>query len=125
MICQKFASILCESACTEHELVDLTFCDQSTNWHDLSRNGLKHVRLSIVNWGYFKIQILQEILKTQNHHHWKSNICADQLNVQEANSLSHSSTESEIISLDADFRMDGFIALDAWDLVIDVLKMAR
>ena len=31
MICQKFASISCENACTEHELVDLTFCDQSVN----------------------------------------------------------------------------------------------
>ena len=72
-------------------MVDLTFCGQSTNWHDLSQNGLKHVtddwhdkfptfisrlitanivmwamRLNTVDWGYLKIQILQEILKTQN-----------------------------------------------------------
>ena len=26
------------------------------------------MRLNIVDWGYFKIQILQEILKTQNQH---------------------------------------------------------
>ena len=37
------------------------------------------------------------------------------------NSASHSSTESEVISLDAGLRMDGLLALDLWDLVIDVL----
>ena len=36
-------------------------------------------------------------------------------------SVSHSSTKSEIISLDAGLRMDGFSALDMWDLVIEVL----
>ena len=36
-------------------------------------------------------------------------------------SVSHSSTESEIISLDAGLRMDGLAALDLWDWVIDVL----
>ena len=35
--------------------------------------------------------------------------------------MSHSSTESEIISVDAGLRMDGIPALDLWDLVIDVL----
>ena len=35
-------------------------------------------------------------------------------------SVSHSSTEAEIISLDAGLRMDGIPALDLWDLVIDV-----
>ena len=36
-------------------------------------------------------------------------------------SVSHSSTESEIISLDAGFRMDGIPALDSWDLIVAVL----
>ena len=36
-------------------------------------------------------------------------------------SVSHSSTESEIISLDAGLRMDGLLALDLWDLVFEVL----
>ena len=35
-------------------------------------------------------------------------------------SVSHSSTEAEVISLDAGFRMDGIPALDLWDLVIEV-----
>ena len=33
-------------------------------------------------------------------------------------SLSHSSTESEIISLDARYRLDGIPALDVWDLIV-------
>ena len=35
--------------------------------------------------------------------------------------VSHSSTESEIISLDAGLRMDGIPALDVWDLFVTVL----
>ena len=35
-------------------------------------------------------------------------------------SVSHSSTEAEMISLDAGLRMDGIPALDLWDLVIEV-----
>ena len=33
-------------------------------------------------------------------------------------SVSHSSTESEIISLDAGLRLDGIPALDLWDLIV-------
>ena len=36
-------------------------------------------------------------------------------------SVSHSSTESEIISLDAGLRLDGMPALDLWDLIVAVL----
>ena len=36
-------------------------------------------------------------------------------------SVSHSSTESEIISLDAGLRLDGIPALDLWDLTVSVL----
>ena len=36
-------------------------------------------------------------------------------------SVSHSSTESEIISLDAGLRLDGITALDLWDLIVAVL----
>ena len=35
--------------------------------------------------------------------------------------VSHSSTESEIISLDAGLRLDGITALDLWDLIVAVL----
>ena len=36
-------------------------------------------------------------------------------------SVSHNSTESEIISLDAGLRLDGVPALDLWDLIVEVL----
>ena len=36
-------------------------------------------------------------------------------------SVSHSSTESEIISLDAGLRLDGILALDLCDLIVVVL----
>ena len=36
-------------------------------------------------------------------------------------SVSHSSTESEIISLDAGLRLDGIPALVFWDLIVLVL----
>ena len=35
-------------------------------------------------------------------------------------SVSHSSTESEIISLDTGLRMDGLPALELWDLIVSV-----
>ena len=37
-------------------------------------------------------------------------------------SVSHSSTEDEIISLDAGLRIDGFPALDLWYLVFEVFQ---
>ena len=36
-------------------------------------------------------------------------------------SVSHSSTESEIIFLDAGLRLDGIPALNLWDLIVAVL----
>ena len=35
--------------------------------------------------------------------------------------VSHSSTESEIISLDRGLRLDGLLALELWDLIVSVL----
>ena len=40
-------------------------------------------------------------------------------------SVSHSSTESEIISLDAGLRMDGLFAVELWDIVIEVLRSTK
>ena len=37
-------------------------------------------------------------------------------------SVSHSSAESEILSLDAGLQMDGVPALDLWDMVIEVVR---
>ena len=40
-------------------------------------------------------------------------------------SVSHCSTESEVISLDAGLRMGGLLALDLWDVVIEVLCSSK
>ena len=37
-------------------------------------------------------------------------------------SVFHSSTESEIISLDAGLRLDGLLALEFWDLIVSVFR---
>ena len=47
----------------------------------------------------------------------KSHVCANKLDVQETD---NSSTEAEIISLDAGLLMDSIPALTLWDLVIEV-----
>ena len=40
-------------------------------------------------------------------------------------SVSHSSTEPDIISLDVGLRIDSVLALDLWDVVIDVLHSSN
>ena len=40
-------------------------------------------------------------------------------------SVSHSTTKSETISLDAGLRVDGLPALDLWDIVIVVLRTTK
>ena len=40
-------------------------------------------------------------------------------------SVTHSSTESEVISLDAASHMDGLLALDLWDIVNVVLRTTK
>ena len=74
---------------------------------------------NIADWDCSKTLILQETLKTRNQHHEEhcaffgshafvpiSWMCKKQT------SVSHSSTESEIISLDAGLRLYGIPALD-------------
>ena len=76
----------------------------------------------------FRILILREIWKIQNpllEEHYVfleshtfvpiSWMCKKQT------SVSHSSTESEIISLDTGLRLDGLPALELWDLIVSVL----
>ena len=69
-----------------------------------------NIRSHQLDWVCSKTQTLLEILKTLNQlrgdlmYLRKSNLCSD---VQKQKSVSHNSTESEIISLDAGLRMDG------------------
>ena len=77
------------------------------------------------DWDCFKTLTSQEILRTQNpllEEHYVlfgshtfvpiSWMCKKQT------AVSHSSTQSEIISLDAGLRLDGIPALDLWDLIV-------
>ena len=76
---------------------------------------VSRLRLCWRSWG-LEIYIRWSIV-----HFRKPYVCSNQLDVQEQTSVSHSSTESEIISLDAGLRMDGIPALDLWDLIVTVL----
>ena len=74
----------------------------------------------------FKTLNLQEILKTQNQD--QEEFCAFSgvtrwclsWMCKKRTSVSHSSAEAEIISLDAGLRMDGISALTLGDLVIEI-----
>ena len=51
----------------------------------------------------------------------KSYICSNKLGMcKKQTAVSHSSTESEIISLDTGLRLDGLLALELWDLIVSV-----
>ena len=78
------------------------------------------------DWDCFKTPILQEILRIQNlrqveHCAFLEVIRLFQSVCKKQTSVSHFSTESEIISLDAGLRLDGIPALDLWDLIVAVL----
>ena len=85
------------------------------------------ILLSNADWDCFRTLTLREILKIQNpllEEHYVffgshtfvpiSWMCKKQT------SVSHSSTESEIISLDTGLRLDGLLALELWDLIVSV-----
>ena len=83
---------------------------------------------SNADWDCFRILILQEILKIQNP--LLEERCASfgshtfvpiSWMCKKQTSVSHSSTESEIISLDTGLRLDGLPALELWDLIVSVL----
>ena len=95
----------------------LTFITHvSTNsiamWETLSNNA---------DWDCFKTPILQEILRIQNLLRVSHTFVPISWMCKKQTSVSHSSTESEIMSLDAGLRLDGITALDSWDLIVAVL----
>ena len=87
-------------------------------------------RLSIVGWVYSKTQTFLATLRIQNQPRVESyaSLEAEHLSPlvgcakYKRQYPTHSSTESEIMSLDAGLRMDGPPALDLWDVVIEVLR---
>ena len=87
---------------------------------------------SIVDWVYFKTQTLLATLRTDNLLRGESFVCSEAEHLspsvwmcKKQTSVTHSSTESEIISLDAGLRMDGLLALNLWDIVIEVPRWAE
>ena len=76
------------------------------------------------DWDCFKTPILQDILRIQQSTSsglWcifgSHTFVPISWMCKKQTSVSHSSTESEIMSLDASLRMDGISALDLWNLV--------
>ena len=80
------------------------------------------------NWDCFKTPILQEILRIQNLHQVEQCASSEAIRLFQSvgfvrNKLQFHTVQqkSEIISLDAGFRLDGIPALDYWDLIVAVL----
>ena len=89
-------------------------------------------RLSTVDWVYSKTQTVLATLKTRNQLRGESHESSEVEHsspiswmCKKQASVSHSSTASEIISLDAGFRMDGLFALDLCDVVIEVSRSSK
>ena len=87
------------------------------------------MRLNIVDWGLFQASdFARDLEDSKSTSGGVLCILGSRTFVpiiwmcKKQTSVSHSSTESEIISLDAGLRMDGLPALDMWDLVIEVLR---
>ena len=86
------------------------------------------ILLNNADWDCFKTPILQDILRIQNLHQVEHCALLEVIRkfqsvvmCKKQTSVSHSSTESEIISLDAGLRLDGNTALGLWDLIVAVL----
>ena len=79
-------------------------------WETLQNNA---------DWDCFKTPTLQKILRTRNLLQVEHCVFSEAIRL--FHSVGYSSTESEIISLDAGLRLDGVPALDLWDLIVVVL----
>ena len=85
------------------------------------------VLLSNADWDCFRTLTSREILKIQNLLQGGT-LCVFGSHTlvpiswmcKKQTSVSHSSTESEIISLDTGLRLDGLPALELWDLIVSV-----
>ena len=89
-------------------------------------------RLSIVDWDCSKTQTLLVTLEIPNQLRCESYVLSEVEHLftvswmcKKQTSVSHSSTESEVISLDAGLRMDGTLPLDLWHVVIEVLHSSK
>ena len=144
--CHKYALKLFWNAYTWHELDDLTFYCQWISSHDRLRNGPKlvthacidwfHVFIIHVNtnnivmwvilpnnadWDCFKTLTSREIFKIRNPLLESHTFVPISWMCKKQTAVSHSSTESEIISLDSGLRLDGLPSLEPWDPIVSVL----
>ena len=86
------------------------------------------ILLSNADWDCFRTLTSREILKIQNplreEHYVFSEVIHTFVPIswmcKKQKAVSHSSTESEIISLDTGLRLDGLLALELWDLIVSV-----
>ena len=56
---------------------------------------------------------------------WRQTFVPTSWMCEKQTSVTHRSTESEVLSLDAGLRMDGIFPLDLWDLVFEVLHSSK
>ena len=78
--------------------------------------AIEETQISIVEWVSSKTRILLSTLKTLNQLQCESFVFPE---------VEHGSTESEVFSLGAGFRMNGLFAVDLWDVVIEVLHSSN
>ena len=90
-------------------------------------NPVQHCRL-----GLFHDSDVAGVLRSQNQPRGESYVYSEVIHLspiswmcKKQTSVSHSSTEAELVSLDAGLRMDGIPALDLWDLVIEALRSSK
>ena len=70
---------------------------------------------------FCRILRTQNPLLKENYAFWEVTLVPISWMCKKQTSVSHSSTESEIISSDAGLRLDRIPALDMWDLIVLVL----
>ena len=85
------------------------------------------ILLSNADWDLLKTLTLREILQIQNPLQEEHDVYLEVIHFvpiswmcKKQTSVSQSSTESEIISLDTGLRLDGLPALELWDLIVSV-----
>ena len=133
-----------------HVLEDLIFYGQWINLHDRSQNGPRLVTNDYIVWyltfiRHMNTNIIVMWETLPNNADWDSQdsdfagdledsksggtLCILESHkfvpiswmCKKQTSVSHSSSESEIISMDARLRLDGIPALELWDLIVTVL----
>ena len=116
----KMGKCLCQTSSTFdllhsfHEWIPTTLsCGKySPKIQNMTVSRLWQCRRSLI----FEIDFRSNIVRVR-----KSHVCSNKPMCKKQTCVSHSSTDSEIIFLDTNLRMDGITVLDPWDLYIAVM----